>query len=181
MSRICLMLLVVLSLVCVQAAMSDPRVSVGDASSLGSSAARGGACALSYYANNCSVETFSSCDETRCKRVAEHSILGDEIPESVHYECTGHNGGQAVGYRRLKQYLLGCVPISISFGTFDSTTCLPAELVSCWEHNKCFNNCVDIEGVNMCKSENSIYKTLFSLDLEEAGDGMECHADLLDY
>ena len=69
MSRISLMVLVVLILVCVQAAMNDPRVSVGGAHPHSIYTTRGGAtsCAIEMLGGLClSPPDPKRCEETEC-------------------------------------------------------------------------------------------------------------------
>ena len=184
MSRISLMVLVVLAVVCFQITINVSHVSVDNATTTASHSARGGSYATSQFASFCSGMAYASCSQSDCRRLYETNIFGLEIPGTEYYKCVGKDGlSIANGNIRVREYLLACAILSLPSGTYDSTTCLPPSSVCCWQYNRCSTSCEEVEGKQKCKNLNTeVYdydEESGMLDMEQSGDLEECNGDVI--
>ena len=176
MSRISLMVLGFIAIVCVHVAMTAPRVSVGEASARASSIARGGAaaCAMDYPGGFCAIDVpLGACSAHVCDRIVTTAPGAGSAPLTyVTYECN------RMGVFPDRIMWWHCLSTNLPpFLLFSSTTCGPPTPGWCYEKKACDNDCLlNAAGVRMCQLKLpapnfAIHAGFFE---EQLGDGVYC-------
>lgn len=181
MSRICLMVLVVAALACLQATMNIHHVAVGVASTHTSQAACGGAssCAMDYPGGYCTIhQALGMCVTHSCR--ATTITYPPVIPSGSSYTITTYDCNK-MGVRELRYIWWNCTSVSyLLLQTFSSTTCGPPTPGECFEKTVCADDCkANAIGVMMCQKKFPIqnfpiYEGFFD---ETLGDGVGCTID----